>query len=146
MAGENPDEDDSEFEWNNTEEEKGTEENPWSAEDIRDFYQNVREEFAGFGTFGNVGMDRSDYEIEMSEEDEIAIELYKAGSAMRRFVQYLDTHDEFDPSDDELKTGMDHLSGDQRALMHAFASFGQDLQELSDRLEDDDDENPFRVN
>jgi hypothetical protein len=144
MADGNPDEDDSEFEWrlDSDDEDSGYE---WTTEDVQSYVNQLKDQFIERGSESNL-YEVDTYEMSMSEEDEIAIELYKAGSAMRRFVQYLDTHDEFDPSSDELKTGMDHLNGGQRALMLAFASFGQDLQELSNRLEDDDDENPFRVN
>jgi hypothetical protein len=82
----------------------------------------------------------------MSEEDQLAIRLYKAGSALREFVEYIHEHDDFDPNDDRLYRGVSHLDGDQRALMMAFASFGQDLEDLSEEVGDDDDENQFRVN
>lgn len=132
MADENPDdEDDSEL----------------SEEDFEEFYDRVQEEMEQWTNF--TGFNQYEFDpqesLSMSREDEISIKLYKAGSAIREFVQYLDEHDEFDPTDDRIEYDMSHLSGDQRALMHAFASFGQDLNELSDRLDDDDDENPFRV-
>jgi hypothetical protein len=78
-----------------------------------------------------------------SEDTELAVKLVKASSAVAEFTEYMqETDTDFS---DIATTELSELDPDEQMVMYAFCALSGSLKEMADQLDDDDDENPFKV-
>jgi hypothetical protein len=111
-------------------------------EDIRD--QATSTSMAGMFSpmFDNL-MFSGDVSHEQSQELKIAIRMMKAGSALNEFMDYVEEHDiELTDIGEE---DMQELTYEQRMIVFGFISMAEGLEKLGHHVEDDDDDNPFKV-
>jgi hypothetical protein len=81
--------------------------------------------------------------VELSEEAQLAVNAQKAGFVLREITEYIEDNDEFNPADESMDP--QDLTRGQQSLLFALGSLGGDVEAYAEALDDDDDDNPFKV-
>lgn len=103
--------------------------------------EEIRSQATSMGAMMGLGFRQ--FDPEPSEEVKLAKRMMMAGNAIEDFVDYIEENDiDFANIDQREVLEMDH---EERIVLHGFMATSGGFQRLGEALDDDDDDNPFKV-